>query len=217
MTKYDESIILGARAIPLSWWQTVLHIHYIDTCFSYPIHWLPLSTLNATANMVSKVITQWSPQTVLVEVFSFILIITSPLLVLFYWICYQFFNSSISSTAFTAYSEGIYSSWASGCHLLTWSQFWHMVYGQCSKRCCTNSFPDSYCWVSRRLQENGSLIGSMDFLLGDWHWYRCWFTLDWIGSFDVHCRTLGRTCLDRKYIQSGHAYYLPCEGLLLAR
>ena len=58
--------------------------------------------------MVSKVTTQWSLKMALIEVFSFILIITSPLLVLFYWICYQFFNTSISSTAFTAYSEGTF-------------------------------------------------------------------------------------------------------------
>ena len=69
--------------------------------------------------------------------------------------------------------KALFNSWATECHLLTWSQFWHMVYGHCSKRCCTCFFPDRYCWVSLRLQENDSLTGWMDFLLGDWHWYRC--------------------------------------------
>jgi 7-dehydrocholesterol reductase len=58
--------------------------------------------------MVSKISTKWSLNDVLIEVSSFILIITSPVLVLFYWICYQFFNTSLTSTLFTAYSEGTF-------------------------------------------------------------------------------------------------------------
>ncbi|KAJ6048758.1 uncharacterized protein N7446_011441 [Penicillium canescens] len=58
--------------------------------------------------MVSKTTTQWSPNDVVIEVSSFILILASPVFALFYWICYQFFNASLSSTLRTAYFEGIF-------------------------------------------------------------------------------------------------------------
>ncbi|KAJ6012618.1 hypothetical protein N7522_002973 [Penicillium canescens] len=58
--------------------------------------------------MASKTATQWSQKDVLIEVSSFILILTSPVFALFYWICYQFFNTSLTSTLLTAYFEGIF-------------------------------------------------------------------------------------------------------------
>ena len=168
--------------------------------------------------MVSKVTTQWSLKMGLIEVFSFILIITSPLLVLFYWICYQFFNTSISSTAFTAYSEGTFQflgnrmpsfDMESVLAYGVWTLFQAMLYLILPGTPIVGS-ADAFRKTTPLQDQWTSCLGidtGIDVCL----------TLFWISSFDVHCRTLGGTCLDRKYIQSGHAYYLPSEGLLLAR